>query len=118
MSKYARPTHEEILKALSLIEDEHIRRRARETFLGRKGWNRTAASKNGNKNRFLSPSDRAFAHRLYKAGITDRLGECVLHCKWRNGMNFWNARNDGKRLIAARKRAEAKAKLQKAAAVA
>lgn len=107
MSKYSPPSHQEVLEAIASIESEkypRLRRRAKEAFLGRKGWNRTSASKNGPKKRWLSPSDRIFAHLLYKAGITDRVGERILHCKWRNGMNFWNARNDGKRLLAARKR--------------
>ena len=118
-SKYAPPAREEVLEAIGALKKESLRRRARETFLTRKGWNRTSASKNGNKKRWLSPSDRVFAHQLYVAGMTDRLGERVLHCKWRNGMNFWNARADGKRLLADKRRALAKtAKTAKPADVA
>lgn len=107
-SKYSPPQKEEVLEVIASIPDEGLRRRARDTFIKRKGWNRTSASKNGSKKRWLTPSDRVFAHRLYVAGVTDRIGERVLHCKWRNGMNFWNARNDGKRLLAAKRRMAAK----------
>jgi hypothetical protein len=108
-SKYAPPSKTEVLEAIVAIPEENLRRRARETFLQRTGWNRTSASKNGNKKRWLSPFDRVLAHKLYMSGgagkiVTDRIGERILHCKWRNGMNFWNARNDGKRLLAAKKR--------------
>jgi hypothetical protein len=115
MKKYPPIPKTDVLEAIARIPDESLRRRARDTYLKRKGWSMTSASKNGNKKRWLSLSDRVFAHKLYMSGgagkiITDRIGERVLHCKWRNGMNFWNARVDGKRLIAAKKRAVAKAR--------
>jgi len=117
--KYSPPARDEVLEAIGTIKDESLRRRARNAFTKKGSWNKTSASKNGNKKRWLSPAERVFAHQLYKAGITDRIGERVLHCKWRNGMNFWGARKDGKRLLEAKRRAVAKAKkAQKAEAVA
>jgi hypothetical protein len=113
--KYPRPTREEVLEVIAAIPDENLRRRARDNFNERKGWNRTSASKNGSKKRWLTPNDRVLAHLLYaKGNVPDRIGECVLHCKWRNGMNFWNARNDGKRLLAAKRRSAAKVVIPKA----
>jgi len=109
--KYAPPKRVEVLEAIDNIQDKNLRRRARKAFLTRKGWSRTCASKNGPKKRWLTPADRVFAHELYSKGnITDRIGERILHCKWRNGMNFWGARKDGKVLLEAKRRAKAKAK--------
>ena len=116
--KYAPPKRDEVLEAIGNIKPDNLRRRARKAFNTRKGWSRTCASKNGPEKRWLSPADRVFAHELYSQGdITDRIGERVLHCKWRNGMNFWGARKDGKRLLEAKRRAKAKAaKKEKAVA--
>jgi hypothetical protein len=123
MKKYPPIPRPAVLEAIARIPDESLRRRAKKTYITRKGWNMTSASKNGNKNRWLTPSDRVFAHKLYMSGgagkiITDRIGERILHCKWRNGMNFWNARVDGKRLLSAKRRAKATAKAKPTAVVA